>query len=51
MSAYQDWALARTSRECQTDAHDACDGLAYDPEEQRVVACRCGCGHHVRGSE
>lgn len=50
-SGYQEWAAARSTEACLSGEHDGCDGLAYDPDEHRVVACVCGCGHHERGAE
>lgn len=50
-AGYDAWRLARTTEACVYGTHDDCDGLAYDADEHRVIACLCGCGHHERGAE
>lgn len=43
MSAYQDWAYARSCQPCRRDHYRACEGVAWDAEESRVIGCMCGC--------
>ena len=51
MSGYQDWALARTCFPCVADHVRECEGVAWDVEEGRVVACMCQCPKDGRGHE
>lgn len=51
MSAYQDWALARSCKPCQRDHVTECRGLAWDVDEMRFISCLCGCEKDGRGDE